>query len=205
MKLAVLLLTGLLARDSTQFVFPESKRYEEAISRLLKEKYNEVMVSSSGCPGGEEYCELPLAYPSSKMARALEKVDNSLMRSLLNRTIDTSKIAGELETRTLSEFERVCDTLTEFIKPRQAKTKSGDYMFIVNGGEGLEETVQRVTVTKCRGAGHTCNLDSEEVTECRQDHAEHRLVALDEAGEQLVMENFLFPSGCSCYKKNVFY
>ena len=71
--------------------------------------------------------------------------------------------------------------------------------------EGLEETVQKVTVSRCLGAGHSCHLTAEETTECRQEHAEHRLVALDEAGQQLIMATFLFPSGCSCYKLNTFY
>ena len=62
-----------------------------------------------------------------------------------------------------------------------------------------------MSIIKCLGAGQRCEVDSEHVTECRQEHAEHRLVALDEAGEQLVMETFMFPSGCSCYKKNVLY
>ena len=212
MKLTAFLLTILLAGDSTPFVFPNSKRY-----LLLKEKAenNEVLARERGCPEGEVYCEVPLSYPSSKIARALEKVDSSFMRSLLNTTVDTEEldlardiaVRDFILSRTLPEpeFERVCTTKREFIQPRQAKSKSGDYRFIVNGGEGLEESVQRVSIIKCLGAGQRCEVDSEHVTECRQEHAEHRLVALDEKGEQLVMETFMFPSGCSCYKKNVLY
>ena len=128
MKLTTFLLTVLLARDSTQFVFPESKRY-----LLLKEKAenNEVLARESGCPDGEEYCEVPLSYPSSKIARAMAKVDSSFMRSLLNTTIETEELDLEtfLTSRTLPEpeFERVCTTKREFIQPRQAKSKSGDY------------------------------------------------------------------------------
>merc|ERR1719245_1694620 len=129
MKLTAFLLTVLLAGDSTPFVFPESKRY----LLLLKEKaeINEVLARESGCPDGEEFCEVPLSYPSSKIARALEKVDSSFMRSLLNTTVDTE-----------------------------------------------EQDLARDIA----------------VTEFRQEHAEHRLVALDEKGEQLVMETFMFPS-----------
>ena len=150
MKLTAFLLTVLLAGDSTQFVFPNSKRY----LLLLKEKaeINEVLARESGCPDGEEFCEVPLSYPSSKIARALEKVDSSFMRSLLNTTVDTEEldlardiaVRDFILSRTLPEpeFERVCTTKREFIQPRQAKSKSGDYRFIVNGGEGLEESVR---------------------------------------------------------------
>merc|ERR1712213_244997 len=115
MKLTAFLLTVLLAGDSTQFVFPGSKRY-----LLLKEKAenNEVLARESGCPVGEEYCEVPLSYPSSKIARALEKVDSSFMRSLLNTTVDTEEldlardiaVRDFIPSRTLPEpeFERVC-------------------------------------------------------------------------------------------------
>ena len=205
--ITVPLLASLLVRDSYQFVFPDTF---DSVGRLRERtEDNEVEPLIRSCPGGEDYCELPPSYPANKIARALHKIDNSLMRSLLNRTIDSAEIGAEISFRSRqsseSDYERVCSSSKEFIQPRQAKNKEGEYMFIVNGGAGLEETVQKVTVSRCLGAGHSCHLTAEETTECRQEHAEHRLVALDEAGQQLIMATFLFPSGCSCYKLNTFY
>merc|ERR1712173_403001 len=85
------------------------------------------------------------------------------------------------------EYEKVCNSLTEEIFPQRAKNKKGQYRFIVNGGDGLEEYVQTVTISKCVGAGLRCNVDS-----------------LDQSGKQLEVDTFPLPSGCSCYKRSLF-
>ena len=100
------------------------------------------------------------------------------------------------------EYEKVCRISTEEIYPQKAKNKNGEFRFIVNGGSGLEEYVQAVRISKCEGAGMSCDLESPHQTECRQEFMEHKLVALDEAGKQLEIDSFPLPSGCSCYKLN---
>jgi len=102
------------------------------------------------------------------------------------------------------EYEKVCNSLTEEIFPQRAKNKKGQYRFIVNGGDGLEEYVQTVTISKCVGAGLRCNVDSQDETECRQEYIEHKLVSLDQSGKQLEVDTFPLPSGCSCYKRSLF-
>ena len=217
MKLILANLMLLTVQESSQFVFPDTVR--EVRPRA---EYNEVKDGGTeGCPGGEDYCEEPLSYPASKIAKALQKVDSNLMRSLLSHSIEeTEEVFGiglrsmpSIAARTRAnpgarnqmDYEKVCHSTKEFIKPKQARNKEGEYLFIVNGGEGLEDNIQMVTVSKCLGTGERCSLETEEETECRQEYSEHRLVALDSAGQQLVMETFTFPSGCSCYKLNPFY
>jgi len=102
------------------------------------------------------------------------------------------------------EYEKVCQSLTEDIFPQRAKNKKGQYRFIVNGGEGLEEYIQTVTISKCLGAGLSCNVDSQQETECKQEFIEHKLVSLDQSGKQLEVDTFPLPSGCSCYKRSQF-
>jgi len=102
------------------------------------------------------------------------------------------------------EYEKVCQSLTEDISPQRAKNKKGQYRFIVNGGEGLEEYIQTVTISKCLGAGLSCNVDSQQETECKQEFIEHKLVSLDQSGKQLEVDTFPLPSGCSCYKRSQF-
>jgi len=216
MKPILAILVLLTVQESSQFVFPDT--VTEVRPRV---EINEVKDGGTeGCPGGEDYCEEPLSYPTSKIAKALQKVDNSLMRSLLSHSSeDTEEDFGvglrmhPIAARTMArpgardqlDYEKVCHSTKEFIKPKQARNKEGEYLFIVNGGEGLEDNIQMVTVSKCLGAGERCSLETEEETKCKQEYSEHRLVALDSAGQQLVMETFTFPSGCSCYKLNPFY
>merc|ERR1712038_1541214 len=91
------LIASLLVRDSYQFVFPDTF---DSVGRLRERtEDNEVEPLIRSCPGGEDYCELPPSYPANKIARALHKIDNSLMRSLLNRTIDSAEIGAEISFR----------------------------------------------------------------------------------------------------------
>jgi len=128
----------------------------------------------------------------------LRKEQESEVR--LRTLMETAKSRTEPEL----EYEKVCQSSTEDIFPQRAKNKDGQYRFIVNGGEGLEEYVQTVSVSKCVGAGLSCRVDSHDDTECRQEYIEHKLVSLDQSGQQLEVDTFPLPSGCSCYKKTHF-
>jgi len=186
------------------------------------------------CSDGEDYCQHPSSYPAFKIAKALEKENSALLRNMLKQGNVTNKPEKPQATSRLRpmkehdsviklrsglidfrrtdpvqsrtepepEYEKVCQSLTEDIFPRSAKNKNGQYRFIVNGGP--EEYVQTVSISKCVGAGLSCNVDSEEETECRQEYIEHKLVSLDQTGQQLEVDTFPLPSGCSCYKQNHF-
>jgi len=97
-------------------------------------------------------------------------------------------------------FRNMCDHTEEYIRPRAAKNKAGHFRFIVNSPEGGgEQYVQLVKVTKCLGAGEECGWGQLEVTsKCHQEYTDHKLVALSENGDELVIDTFKFPSCCTC-------
>ena len=217
MKIIILPITvSLLSSNSlSNFVFPEN---------------NEVEHSVQECSNGEQFCEHLSSYPAAKIAKALQKEDNAFLKNMLKLGNDNTKVPEQISPsrsriaqkfrprkkqesgfrlRTLIEprtepeleYEKVCQSITEDIFPQRAKNQKGQYRFIVNGGDGLEEYLQAVTISKCLGAGLSCNVDSHDDTECRQEYIEHKLVSLDQAGQQLEYDTFPLPSGCSCYKK----
>merc|ERR1719458_1640134 len=106
-------------------------------------------------------------------------------------------------------FENICGLTTEYIMPRAAKSKNGQFRFIVNHPEGADEQyIQLVRVARCAGAGEECGygvMGPGIETRCHQEYLDHKLVALSESGEELVIDTFTFPSCCSCLmKQNMF-
>jgi len=107
-------------------------------------------------------------------------------------------------------FENICGLTTEYIMPRAAKNKNGQFRFIVNHPEGGndEQYIQLVRVARCAGAGEECGLGMMGLgieTRCQQEYLDHKLVALSESGEELVIDTFTFPSCCTCLmKQNMF-
>ena len=104
--------------------------------------------------------------------------------------------------RLFDTSEKICDETSDYIFPRAAKDKNGKFKFIVNNPNGDSEYRQIVHVTKCGNAGMDCAngrlVDVLGSTNCRQEFTEHKLVALNECGDELVVESFSFPSCCSC-------
>ena len=192
------------------------------LSRVVFPEDNEVEHSAPECPNGEDFCEHLSSYPAFKIAKALQKEDSAFLRSILlkqrndntkpaqSRSITATESVINLRTfpaiaksRTEPEleYEKVCQSQTEEKQLQSAKNMKGEYRFIVNGGEGREEYHQTVTISLCLGAGRSCNVDTHDDTECRQEYIEHKLVAYDHTEQQIVNDIFPLPSGCSCYKK----
>merc|ERR1719422_2977315 len=98
-------------------------------------------------------------------------------------------------------FENICGLTTEYIMPRAAKNKNGQFRFIVNHPEGGDEQyIQLVRVARCAGAGEECGwgvMGPGIETRCHQEYLDHKLVALSESGEELVIDTFNFPSCCT--------
>jgi len=106
-------------------------------------------------------------------------------------------------------FENICGLTTEYIMPRAAKNKDGQFRFIVNHPEGGDEQyIQLVRVARCAGAGEECGwgvMGPGIETRCHQEYLDHKLVALSESGEELVIDTFTFPSCCTCLmRQNMF-
>merc|ERR1712183_1210260 len=175
-------------------------------------------VATSLCPGPEDWCDSPPDYPDQAILKAALRQNNtlgSLFDSKLlvkEKEVPTETTENSVRSRKgFPEFEEfveddminICSVKTEYIMPRAAKNKEGEYKFIVNHPEGGEEYVQQVRVNICRAAGQACGhglLAAGGVnTKCRQEYSDHKLVSLSATGEELQVETFRFPSCCTCY------
>ena len=172
------------------------------------------------CGGSEDWCSSPADYPDQAiLAAALRQ--NSSLGSLFDSKLlvkekevptETPGIFKAVQSRKgFPEFEEfveedminICSVREEYIMPRAAKNKDGEYKFIVNHPEGGEEYVQQVRVNICRAAEQSCGhgllAGSGLDTKCRQEYSDHKLVSLSATGEELQVETFRFPSCCSCF------
>merc|ERR1712183_190173 len=175
-------------------------------------------VVTSLCPGPEDWCDSPPDYPDQAILKAALRQNNtlgSLFDSKLlveEKEVPTETTENSVQSRKgFPEFEEfveddminICSVKTEYIMPRAAKNKEGEYKFIVNHPEGGEEYVQQVRVNICRAAEQACGhglLAAGGVnTKCRQEYSDHKLVSLSATGEELQVETFRFPSCCTCY------
>jgi len=206
--LARIVISAVLLCPAEQFLFPDKLKHSWT-RKLIPHNKNRNSVKTSNtdrkevrssnlCKNGLEYCMDPDAYPSQAIARALEK-QSTAINSMFDKSLPIIEARSGLDT---FHLENVCGAIRTDIKPRAAKNKKGEFKFLVNGGEGAEDFIQLVQITKCQGAGESCgrgNIFHRESTICKQEYSDHKLVALDENGEELVVDTFSFPSCCSCY------
>jgi hypothetical protein len=190
---------------------------------------------SASCPNGASWCDQPLNYPSDAIVKAVAKQKKTInilftnaseIKSELKLPEHGSSIGERMgnfpenstdyenENDTLVDdieydnFENVCSLTTDLITPRAARNKAGVFRFIVNQPEGATEYLQLVKVVKCAGEREECGhgeLFTSHVTQCKQEYSDHKLVALSEGGEELVIDTFSFPSCCSCVYSPTYY
>ena len=73
------------------------------------------------------------------------------------------------------------------ILTKAAKNKVGKFiMFIVNSPVRFDEYIHLVKVTACKAAGEQCA--QLHLHKCKQEYSDHKLVALSETGEELVVD-----------------
>lgn len=159
---------------------------------------------SSPCPEGLDWCDEPQHYPGQKIVSVAAKQEDYMkilfpVKDIFSRGdfVEVNNIT-DLET---DSYENVCGMQADYIMPRAAKNKEGQFRFIVNSPEGADEYIQLVKVVRCQHAGHECGggqLFTSQTTMCKQEFLDHKLVALSESGEELVIDTFLFPSCCTC-------
>jgi len=193
----------------------------------LEELTNEIHDSSSKgplCEEGLNWCSHPLIqYPTRSISKALNwqgKSIKNMFTSDLSPLI-ADKIRSDIGIRSRNNLpftplppvfndeppldDNVCTSKSSHIRPRAAKNKEGKWMFLVNGLEDDDrgtEFVQLVQVSTCLGAGHSCGegqVFRGQATECRQQYSDHKLVALEGEGRELVVDTFRFPSCCTCH------
>merc|ERR1712078_156802 len=169
------------------------------------------------CPEGEFWCDTPLEYPDQAILKAVsqqkktfkemfdtkpEKENFSIPKNETLWTLLATRTNFVDYDRDDEEFTNICDLSTSYIRPRAAKNKDGKFRFIVNHPGGDDEYIQLVRVSTCSSAGSECGrgrLEGAGVrTRCQQEYSDHKLVSLDESGEELVVDTFSFPSCCTC-------
>ena len=158
------------------------------------------MADNPNCQSDELWCD-PTNYPDFIM--------KSILSSDLKVTQFLDKNKPILEPRISNfdfDFENVCNEHTEYIFPRAAKNKDHKWMFIVNRLEGDTEAHYRqmVKLTKCASPGFECGEGEvfAAETKCVQEYSDHKLVALNETENDLIVDTFSFPSCCLCKINN---
>ena len=162
------------------------------------------------CPNQQEWCENPVEYPEFIIRKVMTRQNEALKTLFEQDKIieqNMNKTHDDLTIRMFeTEFENVCHSETNYIRPKAARNKAGEFRFIVNQDEGNEENyIQLVKTVTCTTEGQECGhgmLSSPIETSCHQEYSDHKLVALSDNGEELVVDTFSFPSCCSCLMRN---
>ena len=192
---------GFIALASSRILFPSTvdDQIKEITTTDRNIGMNTTDMSREDTIKNIEECDHG-AYP--------DRVISDLLKN--NNTVAEWFKIGEISTNSISDekeeiVENICHTHTKHVTPRAAKNKAGQFVFIVNSPEGSEEYIQLVRVTTCASAGLPCaqgQLAGVKTTMCRQEYSDHKLVALSETGEELVVDTFSLPSCCSCVIDN---
>ena len=219
----LLVFSAVLLRCSEQFVFPDNVHHE-VTERILTSEGNTTQLGRDSqavidknlhtdplnqdmniiedqtiCENGTDYCTEPLRYPSREIRKAFRK-QKRIIKSMFDNDLYRLRLRSGFDI--FHGGENVCGMSSTHIMPKAARNKKGQFKFLVNGGEGTEDYIQLVKISQCLGAGEVCGkgkIFTREVTECRQEYTDHKLVALTEEGKELIVDTFSFPSCCSCY------
>ena len=179
---------------------PVRAEYKKGEKNLLRNDFSALnfIEDQPVCGNGTDFCSDPIAYPSKAIRKALRK-QKRVIKSMFDTDLFRLRFRSGIDL--YQGGENVCGMSTTHIMPKAARNKKGQFKFLVNGGEGSEDYIQLVKISQCLGAGEACGkgkIFTREVTECRQEYADHKLVALDEEGKELIVDTFSFPSCCSC-------
>jgi len=173
----------------------------------------------ASCPDDAIWCDAPEEYPEEQIMKAVIKQKQtfkdifdtkdksqdfiSISQPPTNRNESFIGIATRISPLD-DQFKNICGLTTSYIKPRAAKNKDGEYRFIVNHPDGADEYLQVVRVSTCNSDNEQCGggiIESAGLgleSKCQQEFSDHKLVALSATGEELVVEEFRFPSCCTC-------
>jgi len=164
---------------------------------------------------GEENSESENAndYPETEIMKILENQGEKFIHLFNNETKKEEQSSERIEPRArtgaVADWKNLCETTVHYTRPRIAKNKDGVSMFVVNFNgtdPKLSQYQQQVRVTKCLGendgmCGSLTNVDV--MTKCQQEYTDHKLVALDPSGKELIVDTFIFPSCCTCVYSNM--
>jgi len=154
-------------------------------------------------------------YPETEIMKILENQGDKFIHLFSNETkkdVESIEKIEPIARTAVSDWKNLCETTVHYTRPRIAKNKDGVSMFVVNFNgtdPKLSQYQQQVRITKCIGdlgesdgmCGAMSNVDV--VTKCQQEYTDHKLVALDPSGKELVVDTFIFPSCCTCVYSNL--
>lgn len=161
-------------------------------------------------------CHPTSEYPTNKILKALKgssKTTQKLIQSLAKPSKPTVHQDLEISLRLggrdndITMEENICQTEKRRITPRGALNTDGEFMWILNEQKGEHQNyVQVVETTLCRESDSQC-LSGKITgyrTRCKQEYTQHKLLALDKEGEELIIDTFSFPSCCTCHIEKSF-
>ncbi|XP_012055864.1 PREDICTED: uncharacterized protein LOC105618944 [Atta cephalotes] len=107
--------------------------------------------------------------------------------------------ADRVKRQSDSEIISLCPTRAQYIAPRAALNKQGNWMYVVNIPEQNKYS-QLVRSEKCLNdvCDGICSIPEGYKSRCQQQFVQKRLVALEGSGNRLYTDLFWFPHGCSC-------
>lgn len=142
-----------------------------------------------------------------KFAQFLTRLKRSEKERQYRRKIRESPFkansTGEIKYRNKRQFgnsEQLCATRSQFIMPRAALNKDGNWKYIVNMQDNDAKYTQLVRSETCASqtCSSLCGLPNGYTSKCEQKYIQKRLVALEGQGDQLYTDVFWIPSCCVC-------
>ncbi|KAI9564522.1 hypothetical protein GHT06_008261 [Daphnia sinensis] len=189
------------------------------------------VVNESQCQsyGSSQFCEDVTNYPAEAIKEILMSDNGSLLTTFFADNIqplasssqpDESMILAQrkpdlstavtshaINTRikpvtSATDIQPLCDSKTEFLFPKSARSKDNEMLMIVN----QDNISQPITVETCRGENKPChhaeNFPAGFKAVCMQKFVTHHLAAIKNG--KIVREAFTFPSCCVCVLKQPF-
>ncbi|XP_069691562.1 protein spaetzle-like isoform X2 [Periplaneta americana] len=153
--------------------------------------------ADNACGTGNSFCDNVADYPIAKIKEILEKekgkhgdifgVESQVPKEMPNTIMSRM---GETESY-------LCPSRSQIIFPKVGENKDGNKQYIVNN----EDDKQGIRVEICEHSGE-CSLSSSfpsgYKTKCVQKYVYKRMLALKEDGSSTAVDEFKFPSCCSC-------
>eukprot|EP00091_Calanus_sinicus_P005304 TRINITY_DN15742_c0_g1_i1.p1 TRINITY_DN15742_c0_g1~~TRINITY_DN15742_c0_g1_i1.p1 ORF type:complete len:199 (-),score=56.53 TRINITY_DN15742_c0_g1_i1:76-672(-) len=187
------LVISAIQKNYGGIVFPENVEETKESQRMLNTTAECSSTTVSWCS--------PTNYPDSVITNLIKGGSNVVQLLEKEDQLKTNRV--DIGNGDKYDYnENICKVSTDYIFPKAAKNKEGKFKFIVNRPAGSEEYLQKVQITTCKDSGEECaqgKLSGSTIsTRCKQEYSDYKLVALSETGEELVIDDFTFPSCCSC-------
>lgn len=179
-----------------------SSQFCEDVTNYPAEAIKEILMSDNGSLLTTFFADniQPLASSSQP--------DESMILAQRKPDLSTAVTAHAINTRirpsvtSATDILPLCDSKTEFLFPKSARSKDNEMLMIVN----QDNISQPITVETCRGENKPChhaeNFPAGFKAVCMQKFVTHHLAAIKNG--KIVREAFTFPSCCVCVLKQPF-